>query len=335
MNQDHSIHSRAEILGFDRCGIARCRPLEERRGLLERWLAQGRHGGLTYMERNLDKRIDRPAGRRSRSVVVCAISYNRPPAAGVASRIASYARGRDYHPVLKEKLHELLAYIRDLHPGTSGRVFVDTAPILEKSWAAEAGVGRIGRHSLLIVPGLGSFVVLGLIVTDAELEPDPPFLAPDPCGSCRACIEACPVGAIGNDRTIDASLCISRRTIEAEAGDEGDLHGVDIRLRHLPAGLPPQPPCTGIRPYLLRPGRRYRTDDRNRLAAALRNRFPKPFRRHAAGPLRTGAHPTPHPARFTKITSRKNLEKTDLSAKDISLQRFSIPIVKSMPSLKS
>ena len=226
MNQEHSIHSRAEILGFDRCGIARCRPLEERRGLLERWLAQGRHGGLTYMERNLDKRID-PAllVEGARSVVVCAISYNRPPAAGVASRIASYARGRDYHPVLKEKLHELLAYIRDLHPGTSGRVFVDTAPILEKSWAAEAGVGRIGRHSLLIVPGLGSFVVLGLIVTDAELEPDPPFLAPDPCGSCRACIEACPVGAIGNDRTIDASLCISRRTIEAEAGDEGDLHG--------------------------------------------------------------------------------------------------------------
>lgn len=178
------------------------------------------------MERNLDKRID-PAllVEGARSVVVCAISYNRPPAAGVASRIASYARGRDYHPVLKEKLHELLAYIRDLHPGTSGRVFVDTAPILEKSWAAEAGVGRIGRHSLLIVPGLGSFVVLGLIVTDAELEPDPPFLAPDPCGSCRACIEACPVGAIGNDRTIDASLCISRRTIEAEAGNEGDLHG--------------------------------------------------------------------------------------------------------------
>ena len=115
MNQDHSIHSRAEILGFDRCGIARCRPLEERRGLLERWLAQGRHGGLTYMERNLDKRID-PAllVEGARSVVVCAISYNRPPAAGVASRIASYARGRDYHPVLKEKLHELLAYIRDL-----------------------------------------------------------------------------------------------------------------------------------------------------------------------------------------------------------------------------
>ena len=226
MNQDHSIHSRAEILGFDRCGIARCRPLEERRGLLERWLAQGRHGGLTYMERNLDKRID-PAllVEGARSGVVCAISYNRPPAAGVASRIASYARGRDYHPVLKEKLHELLAYIRDLHPGTSGRVFVDTAPILEKSWAAAARVGRIGRHSLLIVPGLGSFVVLGLIVTDAELEPDPPFLAPDPCGSCRAFTEACPVVAIGNDRTIDAALCISRRTIEAEAGDEGDLHG--------------------------------------------------------------------------------------------------------------
>ena len=162
MNQDHSIHSKFSA------STMRYSPLPPARSVADCWAMArtgGRHGGLTYMERNLDKRID-PAllVEGARSVVVCAISYNRPPAAGVASRIASYARGRDYHPVLKEKLHELLAYIRDLHPGTSGRVFVDTAPILEKSWAAEAGVGRIGRHSLLIVPGLGSFVVLGLIV---------------------------------------------------------------------------------------------------------------------------------------------------------------------------
>ncbi len=226
MNLNHLIHTRATTLGFDRCGVARCRPLEEHREMLKHWLAQGKHGGLTYMERNLDKRLD-PAllVEGARSVIVCAMSYKHPPTTGIASRIASYARGRDYHPVLKAKLHELLTYIRELHPQASGRVFVDTAPILEKSWAVEAGVGRIGRHSLLIVPRLGSFVVLGVIVTDIALDPDPPLRILDPCGSCRACIDACPISAIGDDRTIDASLCIARRTIETETGDEGDLHG--------------------------------------------------------------------------------------------------------------
>ena len=109
-------------------------------------------------------------------------------------------------------------------PGASGRVFTDTAPLAEKSWAVEAGLGWIGRNSLLANPRLGSFLLLGEVVTTAELESDAPFVR-DGCGTCRACVDACPVAAIRPDRTIDAGRCISRRTIEAGDGDEGDLHG--------------------------------------------------------------------------------------------------------------
>ena len=226
MNREQSIHQQALFLGFDRCGIARCRPLDECREQLQKWLQSGHHGGLTYIERNFDKRLDQNLlVEGARSVIVCAISYKRPTSTGILSRFASYAWGRDYHSILKEKLYALWSYIQELLPEAKGRVFVDTAPILEKSWAAEAGIGRIGRHSLLIVPGVGSFVVLGVIVTTAELEPDPPLANADPCGNCQACINACPVGAIGPDRTIDASRCIARRTIEVEEKDEGELHG--------------------------------------------------------------------------------------------------------------
>ena len=140
MNREQSINQYASTLGFDRCGIARCRPLEERRDQLQQWLDQGHHGGLTYMERNLDKRLDPTLlVEGARSIIVCAISYKRPPAQGLITRFASYAWGRDYHSVLKEKLRALFAHIQELIPNTTGRLFVDTAPILEKSWAAEAG----------------------------------------------------------------------------------------------------------------------------------------------------------------------------------------------------
>ena len=330
MNQDHSIHSRAEILGFDRCGIARCRPLEERRGLLERWLAQGRHGGLTYMERNLDKRID-PAllVEGARSVVVCAISYNsrlterlvcpgtRLPS-GIEREIARTARLhsrpasrnfgtrlRRYGPDPRKKLGRRSGSRTHRTPLATDRT---RSGIVRCAGADRDGCRTRTRSAF---PGTGPVRFLPRLYRSLP----------------RRCDRKRP-----DDRRFALYLAPHDR---GGSGRRRRPARVDIRLRHLPAGLPPQPPCTGIRPYLLRPGRRYRTDDRNRLAAALRNRFPKPFRRHAAGPLRTGAYPTPHPARFTKITSRKNLEKTDLSAKDISLQRFSIPIVKSMPSLKS
>ena len=226
MTPSEKIRHKALEMGFDAVGIARCRPLTSQRETFDRWLERGYDGSLDYLRRTVDKRFD-PAllFEGARSVVVCAASYKRPPCEGpVASRIASYARSRDYHLTIKEKLFELLKALEELMPGSRGRVFTDTAPLSEKSWAVEAGLGWIGRHSLLVHPRLGSFLLLGEIVTTAELEPDAPFEG-EGCGPCRACMEACPAGAILPDRKIDAGRCISRRTVEKAEGDEGDLHG--------------------------------------------------------------------------------------------------------------
>ena len=226
MTNSEKIRRKALSLGFDLCGIARCRSLERQSDRFKNWLADGCDGGLEYLRRNTGKRFDPGAlCEGARSVIVCGVGYHRPPSAHeVASRIASYAHSRDYHLTIRERLNELSAYLRELVPGASGRVFTDTAPLAEKSWAVEAGLGWIGRNSLLANPRLGSFLLLGEVVTTAELEPDAPFVR-DGCGTCRACVDACPVAAIRPDRTIDAGRCISRRTIEAGDGDEGDLHG--------------------------------------------------------------------------------------------------------------
>lgn len=226
MTNSEKIRRKALSLGFDLCGIARCRSLERQYDRFKNWLADGCDGGLEYLRRNTGKRFDPGAlCEGARSVIVCGVGYHRPPSAHeVASRIASYAHSRDYHLTIRERLNELSAYLRELVPGASGRVFTDTAPLAEKSWAVEAGLGWIGRNSLLANPRLGSFLLLGEVVTTAELEPDAPFVR-DGCGTCRACVDACPVAAIRPDRTIDAGRCISRRTIETGDGDESDLHG--------------------------------------------------------------------------------------------------------------
>ena len=226
MTNSEKIRRKALSLGFDLCGIARCRSLERQYDRFKNWLADGCDGGLEYLRRNTGKRFDPGAlCEGARSVIVCGVGYHRPPSAHeVASRIASYAHSRDYHLTIRERLNELSAYLRELVPGASGRVFTDTAPLAEKSWAVEAGLGWIGRNSLLANPRLGSFLLLGEVVTTAELEPDAPFVR-DGCGTCRACVDACPVAAIRPDRTIDAGRCISRRTIETGDGDEGGLHG--------------------------------------------------------------------------------------------------------------
>ncbi len=227
MAESFSIHAQAAALGFDACGVARSRELTGERERLGRYLAQGRHGGLGYLERNVETRLD-PSRlvTGARSVVVCGLAYKRAPHPNpLLGRIASYAWGADYHEVIREKLTQLLAALKNAYPGSSGRVFVDTAPLLEKSWAVEAGLGWIGRNSLLTHPRLGSYLMLGVIVTDAELPADTPYSGPG-CGSCRACVEACPAGALGEDRMPDAGRCVSRRTIEESApGEEGELHG--------------------------------------------------------------------------------------------------------------
>ena len=226
MNQPFSIRQRALELGFDDCRIARSRELTEQRERLSEWLSSGRYGGLHYMQRNVDKRIDPGLLMEgTRSVIVCAMGYKRAPAPQpFLNRIASYAWGKDYHLVIREKLKQLLHDLQTAYPGSAGRVFVDTAPLLEKAWAVEAGLGWIGRNSLLIHPVLGSYLLLGVILTTVELPPDAPINGS--CGSCRRCLDACPSGALGEDRMLDARRCIARRTIEeATPGEEGELHG--------------------------------------------------------------------------------------------------------------
>lgn len=228
MDVQFNIEAEALRLGFDLCGVAQSQPLTAQKEQFDNWLAAGCDGGLNYMRRHTEKRFN-PAELfpGAQSVIVCAMSYHRPPSSGeVAARIASYALGKDYHLILKEKLTLLLDTLRQFYPQAQGRVFVDTAPIAEKSWAVAAGLGWIGRNSLLCHPRLGSFLVLGVIVTDLALpSSDPCSLNQKGCGDCRACLHACPVGAIREDRTIDASRCTSRKTIEQAPESEGDLHG--------------------------------------------------------------------------------------------------------------
>ena len=181
----------------------------------------GRQSSLGYLERNVDKRFDaRRLVEGARTAVVCAVSYkNRvgegyPP--GHRTKVASYACAADYHATLRTMLGGMLDALRAAHPGLGGRAFVDTAPLAEKQLAVEAGLGWIGRQSLLVTPQYGSYVVLGeLILTEETDRYDAPFEG-SRCGTCRSCIDNCPTGAVAPDRTIDTGRCISCRTIERE-----------------------------------------------------------------------------------------------------------------------
>ena len=216
--------------GFDLCGIAPCRHLAENEARFREWLAAGYQSSLDYLERNADKRFDpRRLVERARTAVVCAVAYkNRasegyPP--GCRTRIASYACAADYHKTIRDRLRRMLAALKAAHPALEGRAFVDTAPLCEKQLAVEAGLGWIGRQSLLVTPQYGSFVLLGeLILTDEADAYDAPFEG-EGCGRCRRCLESCPTGALVRSRMLDTGRCIACHTIEKEPGTEVDLHG--------------------------------------------------------------------------------------------------------------
>lgn len=216
--------------GFDLCGIAPCRHLAENEARFREWLAAGYQSSLDYLERNADKRFDpRRLVERARTAVVCAVAYkNRasegyPP--GCRTRIASYACAADYHTTIRDRLRRMLAALKAAHPALEGRAFVDTAPLCEKQLAVEAGLGWIGRQSLLVTPQHGSFVLLGeLILTDEADAYDAPFEG-SRCGRCRNCIESCPTGAIVAPKVIDTGRCISCHTIEREPSGGIDLDG--------------------------------------------------------------------------------------------------------------
>lgn len=207
------IKAEGRRLGFDAVGIARADRVDEADRLAE-WLAGGSHASMAWMEKWFEKRIDpRALVPGCRSVVSVALVYRRgSPPEPAGTRVATYARGEDYHRVLMDKLHALLSFCRSLDPAVEGRPFVDSGPVMERWWAERAGLGWRGKNTLLLDKRLGSFLFLGELLLTAELVPDAP--AADHCGTCTACIDACPTGAIVAPYRVDARRCIAYWTIE-------------------------------------------------------------------------------------------------------------------------
>ena len=205
----------AAQFGFDHCGIAKAVVLDEDARRLESWLKKGMHGSMQYMENNFDMRID-PSKLvpGAKSVITLLLNYfpsqHQNPA---APKIATYAYGNDYHEVIREKLTHFLAEIKQSIGEVAGRGFVDSAPVLERSWAQRTGLGWIGKNGNLINKQSGSFFFIATLIIDLELNYDDPY-AKDYCGSCTKCIDSCPTDAILPNKVVDGSKCISYFTIE-------------------------------------------------------------------------------------------------------------------------
>jgi len=211
-------------LGFSAVGVSRVHSIQA--DAMSEWLARGYQGAMSYMGRNLEKRLDpRVVFPETRSVVSVALNYFHPvemlyrdSGQGVVSR---YARGIDYHLVMGQKLARLLSELNSLAPMTVGKAYVDTGPVMEKYWAVNSGIGWLGKHTNVISRRYGSWFFLGEILLNLEIEPDVP--GKDFCGSCTRCIDACPTHAIVEPYLVDASKCISYSTIELKEDVPDDL----------------------------------------------------------------------------------------------------------------
>jgi len=209
------IKREAKALGFLSCGIAKAGFLEEEAPKLEEWLRQGRHGQMKYMENHFDKRLNPTLlVPGAKSVITLLFNYYSEEKQQDASapKISQYAYGEDYHHVIKQKLRQLLERLRDNIGAIEGRVFVDSAPVMDKAWAQKAGLGWVGKNTNLIAKRTGSFFFIAEIISDLDLPADLPVV--DHCGSCTACIDACPTDALTAPYEIDGSKCISYATIE-------------------------------------------------------------------------------------------------------------------------
>lgn len=219
------IKSKAYDLGFMYCGISKSGFLEEEAPRLERWLKENRNGKMNYMENHFDKRLNPTLlVDNAKSVVSLLLNYFPEQTQGDNSfKVSKYAYGADYHDVIKDKLKELYQFIQDEIGEVGGRMFVDSAPVMDKAWAKKSGLGWIGKNSNLIHPKEGSFFFIAELILDLELEEDGPIK--DYCGRCTRCIDACPTEAIIEPYVVDGSKCISYLTIELkDALIPGEFH---------------------------------------------------------------------------------------------------------------
>lgn len=219
------IKAEAKRLGFLSCGVSKAGFLEEEAPRLEKWLNQNRHGEMQYMENHFDKRLDpTKLVEGSKSVISLLLNYFPSEQQNPDSyKISKYAYGTDYHFVIKDKLKSLLHFIQEEIGEVHGRAFVDSAPVLDKAWAARGGLGWIGKHSNLLTQQVGSFYFIAELIVDLELEYDTPVT--DHCGTCTACIDACPTEAIVEPYVVDGSKCISYFTIELKNEIPGEFQG--------------------------------------------------------------------------------------------------------------
>jgi epoxyqueuosine reductase len=219
------IKNEAKRLGFMSCGFSKATFLEQEAPRLENWLKTNQHGQMLYMENNFDKRLDpTKLVENSKSVISLLLNYF-PENHQVSDtfKISKYAYGQDYHIVIKDKLKELLASIQYNIGDVSGRAFVDSAPVLDKAWAAKSGLGWIGKNGNLITKQVGSYYFIAELIIDLELDYDNPTT--DHCGSCTACIDACPTQAIETPYIVNGSKCISYFTIELKENIPQEMKG--------------------------------------------------------------------------------------------------------------
>lgn len=217
----------AAEIGFDRCVVLRCDKVDsvafER---LQRWLGDGCGDGLAYMSRNLDKRENPTLLVEAAKTLIVTLAKYGNEANPTSQIVARYARGEDYHVKLKRMLMQLLDGIRAEVGEVSGRAFVDSAPVMERSWAVLGGLGWIGRNSLLINKELGSYTNIGVLIIDAEIEPDTPQVQQSLCGECHRCVDSCPLGAMRADRTIDPRRCLAYYTTQHKGQIPEDVRSV-------------------------------------------------------------------------------------------------------------
>ncbi len=220
-----AIKNEAKRLGFLSCGISKADFLEDEAPRLEKWLKNNMNGEMSYMENHFDKRLDpRLLVHGAKSVISLLLNYfPQEKQLEKTYKVSKYAYGQDYHHVIKSKLKQLQEFISEEFGEINGRAFVDSAPVMDKAWAAKSGLGWVGKHSNLLTQQVGSFYFIAELIVDIELEYDTPVT--DHCGTCTACIDACPTQAIVEPYVVDGSKCISYFTIELKNEIPTEFHG--------------------------------------------------------------------------------------------------------------